>query len=463
MMGIGDQLAQERIRDSDRHLSLTTESRLPTLKILELGRTLWNRGSRPLSSETGQPVDLDPVGTGDPANQKELARARGLMEAGRLAAARTVLIRVIRRAPGESDAYPLLLRCGIDDGRDRDLEVALDLAADRVADDWQALEAIARCWTMMGRREVAWRLYRHAMEINPSRLKLYSGMMRGAATPGDYDEILEILKQHIEDHPHDWKAHLTLALCHERRGDLAAAEKACSRALANVSDEPVVLVSMGRIQHRRGHTKAASETFITARELDPQDASATLGLIGCWGDLEEHGRIRVFVDGLQREGVNPSLRETAYREASSRFSSAGMENLAAVYSLRADSLRSRYYPPVTLENFRKLRRVLAEREIDLICAQYPLRSLEPLRRVFNDPTGVIWVDNQRSFADALREHPYDSLFTDRFAGDFGHCTEAGNRILAENVATAILARLGHAANPVTTEDSASRSMNGTIQ
>ena len=33
---------------------------------------------------------------------------------------------------------------------------------------------------------------------------------------------------------------------------------------------------------------------------------------------------------------------------------------------------------------------------------------------------------------------YDDLFTDRFAGDFGHATKKGNRLIAENVAKHIL-------------------------
>jgi hypothetical protein len=52
--------------------------------------------------------------------------------------------------------------------------------------------------------------------------------------------------------------------------------------------------------------------------------------------------------------------------------------------------------------------------------------------------GVIFVDNERVFKEALKKGEYRDYFSDTFAGDFGHCTEKGNRLLAENIANVIL-------------------------
>ena len=46
------------------------------------------------------------------------------------------------------------------------------------------------------------------------------------------------------------------------------------------------------------------------------------------------------------------------------------------------------------------------------------------------------VDCIKTFIDSLE------LFIDRFAGNFGHCTGAGNRLLAENLAEVISKKLG---------------------
>jgi len=58
----------------------------------------------------------------------------------------------------------------------------------------------------------------------------------------------------------------------------------------------------------------------------------------------------------------------------------------------------------------------------------------------NDPR-IIYVDNERLFKDALQRLDQNDLFEDMFAGDFGHCTPRGNRMLAQSVARAIQGHL----------------------
>ena len=101
------------------------------------------------------------------------------------------------------------------------------------------------------------------------------------------------------------------------------------------------------------------------------------------------------------------------------------------------------YSERTKDNYRKLRRMLQERGIAYVCMQYPVRSLRPLREIFGDGNGIIFVDNEEVFKDALRKDGYKALFTDRFAFDFGHCTARGNALLGGNAADAILKAVFH--------------------
>jgi len=112
---------------------------------------------------------------------------------------------------------------------------------------------------------------------------------------------------------------------------------------------------------------------------------------------------------------------------------------AEEYYKKSDGLRLGRYNPMTRSNYPKLREILDKRGIPLICVQYPIRSIEPLKQIFAGQEGtVIFVDNERIFKDALRQDGYREYFEDMFAGDFGHCTARGNRLLAENIANVIL-------------------------
>jgi tetratricopeptide (TPR) repeat protein len=158
---------------------------------------------------------------------------------------------------------------------------------------------------------------------------------------------------------------------------------------------------LGRCYKEEGKLDAARALFERVIELNPRDSSA-YGLLGhCYRELGQRKK-----------------SEECFRTAS--------------------ALRSEYYNPVTRRNYERLREIVSRRGITLVCAQYPLRNVEPLKQMFADTRGIIFVDNEAVFRDALKNGRYEDYFTDTFAGDFGHCTPRGNRLLAENLATAVL-------------------------
>ena len=108
---------------------------------------------------------------------------------------------------------------------------------------------------------------------------------------------------------------------------------------------------------------------------------------------------------------------------------------------KADDLRSSYYNPATARNYQHLRRIISGRNIQLVCVQYPMRSLDNLKRIFPDNDDIVFVDNEKIFKKAVRIDGYNKYFEDVFAGDFGHCTRRGNRLLAENIADIILSEV----------------------
>ncbi|MFA4993548.1 MAG: hypothetical protein WC571_06240, partial [Candidatus Omnitrophota bacterium] len=98
---------------------------------------------------------------------------------------------------------------------------------------------------------------------------------------------------------------------------------------------------------------------------------------------------------------------------------------------------------VTVDNYRKLKQVLDKRKIKFVCVQYPMRSIQPLKKIFQGDEDIVFVDNERIFKDVVRKEGYSAYFIDMFGGDFGHCTPEGNRLLAENIANAIIKEVFH--------------------
>ena len=68
--------------------------------------------------------------------------------------------------------------------------------------------------------------------------------------------------------------------------------------------------------------------------------------------------------------------------------------------------------------------------------QYPVRSIIPLEEQLKKESyydKLVCVSNEKLFKKALMKKNYDEIFDDQFAGDFGHCTDLGNTMIAENI------------------------------
>ena len=120
------------------------------------------------------------------------------------------------------------------------------------------------------------------------------------------------------------------------------------------------------------------------------------------------------------------------------YQELGNYKLADAYFEKANNIRFGYYNPKMRHNYHKLKEILANRNIKLVCVQYPMRSVESLRRMFKDKEGIIFVDNEMIFKEAVEKSNYNEYFGDIFAGDFGHCTDKGNKLIATNIADTIL-------------------------
>lgn len=145
--------------------------------------------------------------------------------------------------------------------------------------------------------------------------------------------------------------------------------------------------------------------------------------------------------------------EELFKEVVAIKPDLGYGNMAALYEKKGDLETAREYRlksaennpqvsnPVTRSNYNRLKEILDSRGVRLACVQYPLRDVKLLKNAFDDPSGVIFVDNEKIFRDALKKVTYEDLFYDRCYCDFGHGTDKGNRLLAESVAKVILEAL----------------------
>ena len=122
----------------------------------------------------------------------------------------------------------------------------------------------------------------------------------------------------------------------------------------------------------------------------------------------------------------------------SMYEIQGKQELSKQYYEEANDIREGYYFPETRENFIRIKQMLDERKIAFVCIQYPMRSVKALMKTVEGQDNITFVDNEAIFKNAVKKEGYDAFFSDTFGGDFGHCTQKGNRLLAESVAKTLV-------------------------
>ncbi|MDD3730688.1 MAG: hypothetical protein PHI20_06600 [Endomicrobiaceae bacterium] len=94
-------------------------------------------------------------------------------------------------------------------------------------------------------------------------------------------------------------------------------------------------------------------------------------------------------------------------------------------------------PEMTAENYCRLAEICREKKIKLVAMQYPVRPVEQLQIVLENYSEVYFVNNEKIFKEAFKTQKISDIFKDLFAGDFGHCTDLGNKMIANNLAETI--------------------------
>ena len=232
----------------------------------------------------------------------------------------------------------------------------------------------------------------------------------------------------------DINSSLDAAREYRQQGDFSRAFDSFFKALEAEPDNDRIYLELGWLYVMQGNHARAQEMFTRAVELNPgnNEAYIALGL----SYLKEAHYERAIAAFEQAIAIDPRT-EQPYGGLAACYEQSGDAGKAQEYRQKAGALREQYYNPVTCSHYRELARVLREKNIPLVIVQYPLRNVAALRKMFPERDNIIFVDNETVFKNAVKRDGYAAYFTDSFAGDFGHCTALGNRLLAENIARVI--------------------------
>jgi tetratricopeptide (TPR) repeat protein len=309
-------------------------------------------------------------------------------------------------------------------------------AIERNPENSEAHFKLGRLYLIQGDSSQAEDLFRKAIALNPKNDAAYFGLGRIYRKNGKFSQAEEYFKQAAELNPKNDAAHFELGQTYQIQDKFSQAEEAFGKAIALNPQNERVYMWLGSLYQAQGKSSQAADAYKKVIELTPRNVYAYIKLGWFY---QTQGKLSQAVDAYKKVIELDPQNDRVYGTLSVLCETIGNSEQAKAYAQKANRIRLEQDNFVTAHNYRALKEILDKRGIRLVYVQYPMRSIEPLKKIFQDDgEGIIFVDNERIFRDAVKKDGYSVYFKDMFGGDFGHCTDKGNRLLAENIANMIL-------------------------
>ncbi|MBU1125075.1 MAG: tetratricopeptide repeat protein [Candidatus Omnitrophica bacterium] len=272
--------------------------------------------------------------------------------------------------------------------------------------------------------------------LTPSGIKKEEYLRLGELyfTQKKYSEAQGYLEKAIFFDPTDIQAYYALGKLLKQKVKLTQAKEVFKKIIELDPTQLAPYNELGGWAVDEGNYEEAISYFKKAIDLGAQDARVYIRLGWCYFARNEFQDAELtFKRNL---ALNPRDAE-ACGSLVAFYAAVGNRAALEEYSTRANEINLKRYNPLTRHNYQIMQAMLASRGIPLVCVQYPMRTISPLQMIFENKKDVVFVDNEWRFKNALLESGLHEYFIDMFAGDFGHCTPKGNRLLAESIAAVI--------------------------
>jgi tetratricopeptide (TPR) repeat protein len=275
--------------------------------------------------------------------------------------------------------------------------------------------------------------FKKAIELDPKNDAAYEGLGGLYKDQGKYGESETMLRKATKLNFQNDSAYAELGRLYLLEKKYIESERALKEALRlNPKNDPAYVV-LSWVYRDQDKFTEAEQILNKAVELNPKYDSAYLGLGQVYRTQKRLAEAeQAFTKAIELNAQNM----LAHGGLATIYAEMGKEELSRVYTDKLNNLSGKCYNPATTAHYRKFKQILNQRKVRLVCVQYPMRSIQPLKDIFQGK-GVIFVDNEKTFKDAVKREGYNAYFRDIFAGDFGHCTKKGNQLLAKNIADAI--------------------------
>ena len=246
-----------------------------------------------------------------------------------------------------------------------------------------------------------------------------------------FEQAITHYEKYLEKIPHlRSEIYSSIGSSYREKDDFENAKFYFQKAIEENSENAFPYSELAEVYRLKKQYVDAVPYYRKMIQLDPNyewayiEFAATLRLIQKYDEA-----VSVLEQGIT---VNPQ-NDKFYGGLALAYLDKGDSKKAKEYFKRAESVRMALFPETTKYNYNELVDIALDQNITVLCMQYPLREISSLKKLI-EHDNVVFVSNETIFKEAIREKGYDYYFSDSFAGDFGHCTDEGDLLIAKNLA-----------------------------
>jgi len=269
------------------------------------------------------------------------------------------------------------------------------------------------------------------IELDPANDNAYLQLANFYVYGDREREAKPLFKKATELNPNNDYAYAGLGWCYRREGYFVMAEGLFKKALELNPKNEQACIELGQYYYKHGSLDKSEELFKRAIYYSPANYIDVGSFYMSQNDFVKAEEV------FNRVVSADSDDNRAYGALALICQMTGRLADARQYYDKSRRLQLIYTNSLTSSNYNKIKEILDKNKIKLVCVQYPMRNIKPLEDMFIDQNGIIFVDNEKIFRDAIQKEEIKEYFWDMFAGDFGHCTARGNKLLAQNIANAL--------------------------
>lgn len=369
------------------------------LKIFRLARLFWHN----ILSRFSEDNFLKEIKNENNQTQKYLKSAEYFKAHAQYDKTVEFLKKAIERKPLNDEGYFLLGKMYMELGEFSKGEILLEKAIKKRIASSKIYFILGLIYEEQDKFKDAEEMLIRALEINPADTQAYLALGMMYLEKEEYDKSEEILKKGIVIKPHAWELYLMLAMIYRKKGEFDKLREILESKAGNNSE---VLCELGWF----------------------------------YMDREEYDKaVDVFIQLLNMDSLRRKIRDREiYNNLSFLYREQGEDKLSEEFFRKAEEINIGEDTLSTSSNYKRFKEIAEKNRIQLVAIQYPMRGIAPLMKMFLSNEGVVFVDNERIFKNAVAADSYWKYFIDSSNGDFGHLTKQGHILLAQNLADILL-------------------------